>query len=82
MTPEENGIMRDAFYFLRDHINPPPLGTEECAAFWNQAAKDLAKQVPILEARVEELNHEIWNKELMCDQLDQEISMRQNTIRF
>lgn len=45
-----------------------------------KAAKDLAKQVPILEARVEELNHEIWNKELMCDQLDQEISMRQDTI--
>ena len=32
MTPEESGIMRDAFYFLRDHINPPPLGTDECAA--------------------------------------------------
>lgn len=43
MTPEENGIMRDAFYFLRDHIDPPPLGTEECNTFWIQAAKDLAQ---------------------------------------
>ena len=42
MTPEESGIMRDAFYFLRDHINPPPLGTDECPVFWEQAAKDLA----------------------------------------
>ena len=41
MTPEENGIMRDAFYFLRDHIDPPPVGTDACVAFWEQAAKDL-----------------------------------------
>ena len=41
MTPEENGIMRDAFYFLRDHIDPPPVGTDECVTFWEQAAKDL-----------------------------------------
>ena len=41
MTPEESGIMRDAFYFLRDHIDPPPVGTDECVAFWEKAAKDL-----------------------------------------
>ena len=41
MTPEENGIMRDMFYYLRDHIEPPGIGTPECEAFWIQAAKDL-----------------------------------------
>ena len=41
MTPEENGIMRDIFYYLRDHIDPPGIGTPECEAFWIQAAKDL-----------------------------------------
>ena len=43
MTDEENGIMRDIYYFLRDHINPPARGTENCTAFWNQTVKDLSE---------------------------------------
>ena len=42
MTREENGIMRDAYYFLRDHNEPPACGAEDEAAYWEQAAKDLA----------------------------------------
>ena len=42
MTREENGIMRDAYYFLRDHNEPPACGAENEAAYWEQAAKDLA----------------------------------------
>ena len=40
MTREENDIMRDAFYYLRDHNNPPAPGTDQAQAFWQKAAKD------------------------------------------
>ena len=47
MTPEENNIMRDAFYFLRDHINPPAIGTDECAEFFSKAAQELSQLVSV-----------------------------------
>lgn len=47
MTPEENNIMRDAFYFLRDHINPPAIGTDECAEFFSRAAQELSQLVSV-----------------------------------
>ena len=45
MTAEENGIMADMFYFLRDHNDPPAIGTDACTAFWEQAAKDIGNLV-------------------------------------
>ena len=41
MTREENDIMKNAYYFLRDHIDPPARGTPECAGFWDEAAQKL-----------------------------------------
>lgn len=37
--------MADMFYFLRDHINPPAIGTDACTAFWEQAARDIGNLV-------------------------------------
>ena len=45
MTNEEKAIMGDMFYFLRDHNDPPPVGTDECLAFWEKAAKDIGDLV-------------------------------------
>ncbi|MBE5798239.1 MAG: hypothetical protein E7327_12835 [Clostridiales bacterium] len=43
MTREESDIMKDAFFFLRDHIDPPAVGTPACDAFWEQAARQLSE---------------------------------------
>ncbi len=40
MTVEENEIMKDAYFFLRDH-NPPKKDKPECIPFWVNAAKDM-----------------------------------------
>ena len=40
MTPDENGIMADLYYFLRDHSDPLPADTDDCAAFREKAAQD------------------------------------------
>ncbi len=45
MTPEEKDIMGDMFYYLRDHNDPPTVGTEACTAFWEKAAKDISALV-------------------------------------
>ena len=45
MTNEENEIMRDAYYFLRDHNDPPALGTDACTLFWQRAAKAVSALV-------------------------------------
>ena len=45
MTNEEKDIMRDAYYFLRDHSNPPPIGTDECAEFFLKAVNDLTQLI-------------------------------------
>lgn len=45
MTNEEKDIMRDAYYFLRDHCNPPPLGTDECADFFLKSVEDLSQLI-------------------------------------
>ena len=45
MTAEEKGIMADMFYFLRDHNDPPAIGTDACTSFWEQAAKDIGNLV-------------------------------------
>ena len=45
MTNEEKDIMADMFYFLRDHNDPPAVGTDECTAFWEKAAVDIGKLV-------------------------------------
>ena len=45
MTNEENGIMKDIYYFLRDHCDPPPINTDGCEEFWYKAGKDLTDMV-------------------------------------
>ena len=45
MTPEEKEIMADMFYFLRDHCDPPAVGTDECTIYWQNAAKDIGTLV-------------------------------------
>ena len=47
MTNEEKDIMRDAYYFLRDHSNPPPIGTDECAEFFLKAVNDLTQLISV-----------------------------------
>ncbi len=44
MTAEENEIMKDIYFFLRDH-NPPAKGTPECIPFWVKTAKDMSDLV-------------------------------------
>lgn len=41
MTPEEKDIMGDIFFFLRDHNDPPAVGTDDCTVFWQKTAKDM-----------------------------------------
>ena len=43
MTPEESGIMKDAFFFLRDHDNPPANGVLGCEQYWAQAARQITE---------------------------------------
>ena len=40
MTREENDIMRDVYYYLRDHNDPPGPKDEAAGAFWKKAAGD------------------------------------------
>ena len=41
MTQDEQAIMADIFYYLRDHASPPPPGSEGVNTYWNKAAMDL-----------------------------------------
>ena len=43
MTSEENGIMGDAYRYLRDHNNPPRPGTDVSATWWKQTAEDATR---------------------------------------
>ena len=45
MTPEEKEIMADMFFFLRNHNDPPAMGSDACAAFWEQTASDIGALV-------------------------------------
>ena len=45
MPEKESEIMRDTFYFLRDHNDPPPMGTDACTAFWEKTAADIGMLV-------------------------------------
>ena len=45
MTPEEKDIMADMFFFLRDHNDPPAVGTDACIVFWEKAAEDIGELV-------------------------------------
>ena len=45
MTTEENRIMADMFYFLRDHANPPLAGDKASMVFWEKTAKDISELV-------------------------------------
>ena len=37
--------MADMFYFLRDHNDPPAIGTDACISFWEKAADDIGALV-------------------------------------
>ncbi len=50
MTSNENDIMRDVYYYLRDHNDPPAQCENGCEAFWRQAALD-----------AQTLAHRKWN---------------------
>lgn len=41
MTQTEIEIMKDAFYFLRDHAEPPSPGGAGSDAFWAKTATEL-----------------------------------------
>lgn len=45
MTNDEKNIMADMFYYLRDHNDPPAVGTDGCTVFWEKAAADIGKLV-------------------------------------
>ena len=45
MTNEEKAIMGDMFFFLRDHNDPPAIGTDACTVFWEKAAEDIGALV-------------------------------------
>lgn len=45
MPNEEVEIMRDMFCFLRDHNDPPAVGTAACETYWLNAAKDIGALV-------------------------------------
>ena len=45
MTDEEKAIMGDMFFFLRDHNDPPAVGTEACISFWKTAAEAISTLV-------------------------------------
>lgn len=41
MTKTESEIMRDAYRFLNQHADPPPIDTPESDSFWAQTADTL-----------------------------------------
>ncbi len=43
--PTEKEIIRDMYRYLRDHNDPPAIGTDACAEFWTQAARDIGQLV-------------------------------------
>jgi len=37
----EKEIIRDIWVYLKTHNNPPAIGTDACAVFWEKAAEDI-----------------------------------------
>ena len=42
MPEEEIEIMRDIYRFLRDHDDPPMIGTKAATEFWVRMVRDMA----------------------------------------
>ena len=42
---DEHDIMNEAYRFLRDHNNPPPIGTDTCVSYWERTARDIGDLV-------------------------------------
>ena len=42
---EEKEIFRDMWRYLKEHHDPPQIGTEECVRFWENAAKNISSIV-------------------------------------
>ena len=43
--PTEKEIIRGIYRYLRDHNDPPAIGTDACNEFWLQAAQDICSLV-------------------------------------
>lgn len=43
MTQNESDIMKEAFYFLRDHSEPPPLNSDASDDFWKELGSRLSE---------------------------------------
>ena len=41
MTRDENGVMEDAYYFLRNHDDPPSRGSLGEMPYWEKAVNDM-----------------------------------------
>lgn len=41
----EKEIIRDMYRYLRDHNDPPAIGTDAYTEFWTQAARDIGQLV-------------------------------------
>ena len=40
ISPEEREMMKDAYRYLAQYIDPPASGTDEAATWWEAAARD------------------------------------------
>ena len=47
MTENESGIIKDAYRFLQQYGDPPPLRSAASAAFWEKAAAELQEAVAV-----------------------------------
>ncbi len=42
---DEHDILNDAYRFLREHNDPPAIGSPDCTPFWEHTAKDAGELV-------------------------------------
>ncbi len=45
--PTEKEIIRDMYRYLRDHNDPPAIGTDACTEYWMRAARDIGQLVGV-----------------------------------
>ena len=43
----EKEIIRDIWIYLKEHNEPPPMGSDACVAFWEKAANDIRDLVGV-----------------------------------
>ena len=42
ISPEEREMMKDAYCYLAQYIDPPASGTDEAVKWWESAARDVS----------------------------------------